>query len=258
MCIILIFMQRRMIFLNPNYLKEKENDMIFIGTLMEAYIPQYYFEKELAVEYGGDYIKLMGLFNFMVFADEEGARPVTKLETFNLPTMINVYPTSFETRNISLIKGTDPEPYTVLKFFNGDIVTKMDLIQDSANCELFLRMKIPQTVPYNEIINVWRTNMSLNGTDMPDIPSVVFEIVMSEKYRDPKNPEKRFGEVAGANPSTSMTDYLIANFRDICKYNSIFSSVTFEDFDTMVGNALNVSRTKRKQIESPVEKIMKY
>lgn len=55
-----------------------------------------------------------------------------------------------------------------------------------------------------------------------------------------------------------MTDYLIANFRDICKYNSIFSSITFEDFDTMVGAALNVSRTNRKQIESPVEKIMKY
>ena len=225
---------------------------------MEAYIPQYYFEKELALEYGGEYIKLMGLFNFLVFSDVEGTKQIGKLETFNLPTMINMYPRSFETRNISLIKGMDVEPYTVLKFYNGDTVTKLDIIQNSMNCDLFLRMKIPQTVPYNEILNVWRTNMTLNGVDMLNIPSVVFEIVMSEKYRNPKNPQERFGQVAGANPSISMTDYLIANFRDICKYNSIFSSITFEDFDTMVGAALNVSRTNRKQIESPVEKIMKY
>lgn len=225
---------------------------------MEAYIPQYYFEKELALEYGGEYIKLMGLFNFLVFSDVEGTKQIGKLETFNLPTMINMYPRSFETRNISLIKGMDVEPYTVLKFYNGDTVTKLDIIQNSMNCDLFLRMKIPQTVPYNEILNVWRTNMTLNGVDMLNIPSVVFEIVMSEKYRNPKNPQERFGQIAGANPSISMTDYLIANFRDICKYNSIFSSITFEDFDTMVGAALNVSRTNRKQIESPVEKIMKY
>lgn len=98
----------------------------------------------------------------------------------------------------------------------------------------------------------------MNGINMPDIPAVIYELIISEIYRNRKKFEERFGKTVGLNPKTSMFDYITANIRAICKYNSTFAGITFEDTDTMLTSALNTNKTGRNQTISPIEKIMKY
>ena len=92
----------------------------------------------------------------------------------------------------------------------------------------------------------------------PVIPATIFEMVVSEIYREKDNPENNFAKVIGKNPKVSPYDYATANIRSICKYNSTFAGITFEDTDSMISSALNINKTKRKETESPIEKILKY
>lgn len=248
--------------MEQKWFKASGEDIIFTGTCMEAYIPVEYFNMGIAVEYGGDCVEVLGLFNVRFFNDVEAKKPIGKLETVNIPTNIKVYPVSFENREMQLVDDVEPSGYVVLKFFKDDVFTNKYIIKKSKNAEAFLKVlengKIPRTIPYDRLFDIWTRNMRMNGVAMPDVPASNREMIIAEIYRDKKNPADRFAYRIGKDPKTSQYAYIPANSRTLTKYNSTFAGITFEDVDTMITNGLNISKTNRKQTESPIEQIIKY
>ena len=246
-----------------SYFKVVGEKIILDGaTAMLAYIPMDYFESDIALDYGGEYIETLGLFNIEFFNDVDCTKKVGKLETLKIPTTINIYPSSSEIRDIELVPGTGVTKYQVFKFLKGDILTNRFIVQNSKAVERFMNLieggKIPGTVPYDKLFDIWTMNMNMNGVSMSEVPSTSREMILAEKYRDKKNPAYRFGMIAGKNPKVSMYDYVPVSARTLTKYSSTFAGLTFEDFDSMVINGINASTSGRKQIESPVEPLIKY
>lgn len=240
-----------------NYLKKSGDVYVFTGEELHVYVPEDYFDKKLAVDYSS-YLSVFGLLNCQVI---KGGKHLGGLETLNLPTMINLYPTDIEPQNLSLVKGKDDkERYQVAKFYNGDKFTDVNIQQDSTNVEVFLKIltggKVLDTIPYDKLLQVWERNLSLNGVKL-GVPSTVLEIIIREIYRDPDKPEYTFSKKLNLNPKTSMLDYRGANIREICARNSTFAALTFEDMDQMVTSSLNNSSYQKSQTESPIEKIIK-
>ena len=247
----------------PSKFFKTDGDRIkFTGTYMEAYVPIAYFDMNIAAEYGGEYTEVLGLFNARFFSDAEGKKPIGSLETVNIPTNIKIYPTSYYEKEMSLISGQQPERYRIYRFYNGDDFTDSNIIKSSKNAEAFLKVlesgKIPRTIPYNKIFDIWTKNMVMNGVKMPDVPAANREMIVAEIYRYKKSPADRFALHIGKNPKMSQFDYIPANARTLTKYSSTFAGLAFEDIDTMITNGININRSGRKQSESPIEEIIKY
>lgn len=239
-------------------IKTSGEDYVFTGNYMEAYIPEFYFEGSLAENYGSS-IKVFGLFTIRTF--DKNGKPLA-LETFNVPTMIHMYPSEVETSDLQLDTDEDyeVERYRVAKFFEGDVITHVNIPQDSSNVELFLKVltggKVPKTIPYGKILEVWQKNLEINGVRL-GVTSTVLEVIISEIYRDKKKPEQTFAKVIGKNPKMSQLAYRTANIREICARNSTFAALTFEDIDQMITSSLNINKYGKKESQSPIEKIIK-
>lgn len=241
-----------------NYIKDDGENLIFTGDYMEMYIPDFYFEGKLGENYGG-VSRVFGLFNVRVF-DEKG-KPMA-LETFNIPTLIYIHPSEMETKDLQLVPGAngEVERYRVAKFFKGNVIMQNNIPQDASNVELFLnilcRGKVPKTIPYSQVLQVWQKNLALNGVRL-GVTSTVLEILISEIYRNKVKPEETFAKLIGRAPGTSEYAYRTANIREICARNSTFAALTFEDMDQMITSSLNINKYNKQESNSPIEKIIK-
>jgi len=238
--------------------KDDGEHIVFNGHYMEAYIPEFYFKGKLGEDYGSS-IRVFGLFNIRTFDDKN--KPL-KLETFNVPTMIYMFPSEMEKKELQLIPGDEDgvEAYYVAKFYRGNIIMSNSIPQDAGNVELFLdvltRGKVPKTIPYSQVLQVWQKNLELNGVKL-GVTSTVLEIIISEIYRNKKKPEETFAKLIGREPSTSEFAYRTANIREICARNSTFAALTFEDMDQMITSSLNINNYNKQESSSPIEKIIK-
>jgi len=239
-----------------DFIKNDGENLIFTGNYLEFYIPSFYFESKFAENYGSA-INVFGLFNVRMFDDKGSA---LQLETFNMPSMIYIYPTEVEKRDIQLIDDSEIESYYVAKFYRGSMIMNNSIAQDANNVELFIdflfRGKIPKTIPYSSILSIWQKNLSINGVEI-EVTSTILEIIIAEIYRDKNKPEQTFAKVIGKNPSVSQYAYKAANIREICTRNSTFAAITFEDLDSMFTASLNINKYNKQETESPVEKIIK-
>lgn len=238
-------------------LKDDGEYIRFNGEYLEMYIPVYYFESKLA-ENSGTSIRVFGLFNLRVFVNN---KPM-KLETLNIPSMIYIYPSEIEKRNIQLIKGEDgtEEQYIVAKFYKDNKIMVNSISQDASNVELFLNLifnnKLPSSISYHDVLNVWLKNLQLNNIKL-GVPSAPLEIIIREIYRNKNKLEETFSKVIGKNPNISPFSYKTANIREICARNSTFAALTFEDMDSMITSSLNIQKYKKEETISPIEKIIK-
>lgn len=238
-------------------LKDDGEYIVFNGEYLEMYIPVYYFESNLA-ENSGNAIRVFGLFNLRVFANN---KPM-KIETLNIPSMIYIYPSDIEKRNIQIIEGEhgEVEQYVVAKFYKGNRIMVNSIAQDASNVELFLNLifnsKLPKTLSYHDVLNVWLKNLQLNNVRL-GVPSAPLEIIIREIYRNKDKPEEPFSKVIGKNPKMSEYSYKTANIREICARNSTFAALTFEDMDAMITSSLNIHKYKKDETVSPIEKIIK-
>lgn len=241
-----------------SFLKDDGENIIFTGNYMEMYIPEVYFEGRLAEDYGSS-LSVFGLCNVRVFSDT--GKPF-KLETFNVPSMITIHPSETERKELQLVDGNemDVQPYRVAKFYKGNVLMKNSIPQDASNVELFLdvlfRGKIPKTIPYSQVLQIWQKNLELNGVKL-GVTATILEIIISEIYRNSKKPEETFAKVIGKDPTVSEYAYRTANIREICARNSTFAALTFEDMDAMITTSLNINKYNKQESDSPIEKIIK-
>ena len=242
-----------------NVTQIKGEFVMFNGEYMEAYIPLSFFKSGLAENYG-ERINVLGLLNVREF--DKNNKPL-KLETLNFPSMVNIYPTEVnEVKGITLIPGNPPDDYLVAKFYKGDKFMDSAVKSDSTYVELFLNLllrgKIPHSVPYTKVLNLWEKNLEINKVHL-GVPNSILELIIREVYRNPEKPEEPFAKYIGKNfGGISEYCYGTANMRTICARNSTFAAMTFEDFDSMVKYTLNRSKYNKEATISPIEKIISY
>lgn len=221
----------------------------------EFYIPMYYFDSRWAIR-GSGTISVLGLFNIGLF--ENGK--LKEIKFMNLPTTIELEVYDEEERTLSF-EGSPDTKCLVLKYLNGQKLMESTTIEDSENAQTFLDIivkgKLPPTIPYSKVLTVWTKNQELNNVNF-GVPSSILEMILAVAYRDKNNMEKKFSTVIGLHPETSEYDYKMAKIREICQYASTFTAMTFEDINAMITTSVNRTRENKYEMESPVEKIIKY
>ena len=237
-----------------NEIVKKDGFIYFKGKYLEMYVPKEFVERGLAEDVGNLY-SVFGIIHLRTFAT--GDKP-NQIETLNLPSMINLYPSEKEDRNIT-IEGQEGR-YVVLKFLNGDRIMDSQIKKDSSAANLFLDMlfrgKLPSTIDYSKLMKIWDKNLEINGVNF-GVAATCRSITIAEIYRDKNNPADKYAKVVGKNFTKKQLDYITSNAREMCARNSTFAALTFEDFDAALTASLNINNYKRNETISPIEKIIK-
>lgn len=243
----------------------KQDDNILLNAnYAEAYIPDELFTDidsdapKSAVAYMiGTQVHTIGVFNIRFMESEEDDPEKYPLRTFSYPTAIDTFPTEVIKRRMSLNENP-PEIYRVLRYMRGDIMMASRVIQATDNCEMFMNMlirgKIPNTIPYDQLIHIWEDNFKINGIG-PGTPSVTLQWIISEMCRYKSDPSLQFRKIAGKG-NASMTDYLPGNMRTVASYTNVMNALTFENMGEMLTTSINITRSGRKQDRTPLEKVL--
>ena len=115
--------------------------------------------------------------------------------------------------------------------------------------------KVPSTVPYGELLNLWMKNLYLNGINL-GVPVTHLAIIARESCRDASTGEA-YCKTYGKDTSCNEFGYIRANMRTICSMNSTVGAMTFEDFGAMTTASINRKVYGKTQAPSVLEDILK-
>lgn len=223
---------------------------------MEFYIPLDYFDetKKFAEDFS-DYVNVLGIFTVGIFKDGK----ISEYKTMKHPYMIKVYVYESETRTVSIPHVGDVR-CKVICFNKDQKVMDAQLIRDAINALTYLNLitngKVPHSVPYDKAAVLWQKNQEMNDVNFGVRPEVE-ETVLSLVYRKKGVLSEKFAKTFGSEQHTDPFNYDTADLRKVCQYASTFSSVTFEDIDTMITTSINRARNKIPEMYTPVEQTIK-
>ena len=234
----------------PSYMK-KDGDTLYYNGDGELiyYVPEKFFSTNNAITIG-EYIEVMGIFNYDVFDKSGKARG---LKLFKFPTMIKCKPTSISKESEMLLKGTHTAmPYRLLHFKNGsELICSTRVTKEIVNTEKFInllfRANLPENIKYDELYELILLNAKLNGVNYK-VTDQLIGLLVSEICRDPKDFSKPFR----LSKETDMTAYKAVPITQIPKYISAYTAVTSENADEAIASAIE----NKSHTESPLEKVM--
>lgn len=234
----------------PIYMK-KVNDTLYYNGDGELiyYVPEKFFSTNNAIAIG-EYVELMGIFNYDVF-DKNGKSRGLKL--FKYPTLVKCKPSSISKEAELLLKGTHtPIPYRLLHFKNGsELICSTRVTKEIVNTEKFInllfRANLPENIKYDELYELILLNAKLNGVNYK-VTDQLIGLLVSEICRDPKDFSKPFR----LSKETDMTAYKAVPITQIPKYISAYTAVTSENADEAIASAIE----NKSHTESPLEKVM--
>ena len=154
------------------------------------------------------------------------------------------------------LDNTEPSDYTLLKFKKGDeVVSETRVPQLIDNVEIFFKMaimtgKIPTTVPYDKLWELFIESASLNGFSY-GLNIQLFGILIGAICRNPKDISEQFSRTDMKN----MNNYRPINIKMVPKFISPYTALTSENWDEAVRAAVLLS-DKEDTPESPLEKIL--
>lgn len=236
--------------------RDKDDNIVLDVPYCEFYIPKSFFDstKNFAEDFT-DTMNVLGVFPVGIFENNK----LVRIGTMKVPIIIKLRVYNSEWRDVTLPSGKT-EKCKVCKYFKDDILFSGAIVEDSSNAELFLNAIIagalPDTMPYTKVVELWRSNQKLSNVNY-GVSNVSLEAIIAVCYRCKNNPEMKFARKFGASDSISEFDYQTMSIRQICQYSSTFTSLIFEDFDSMVTSSLNRCREGKEEKESPLEKIIK-
>lgn len=237
------------------YFKDDGKFICLEAPYAEFYLPNSYFEGKFADDLG-NIIRTLGIFNVGLFVNGE----LKEIRVFNVPTFIDLFVGDYEERSIKFGDEEIATPCKVLRYNKGDKIMNNTIIEDSENAEKFVGFinagKLPNSIPYSKALEVWLKNMNLNSVNL-GVPYVIYELILSASYRYKKDPTQKFGYAAANDMSIGDHDYVMSRIREICRFTSTFTGVTFEDIDAMITTSLNRTKTKTEEPYSPVEGLLK-
>ena len=233
-----------------NFIKQDGDKVLFNGDGELIYfVPEKYFDLSIAYPIG-DVIELMGIFPYALF-NKSGE--MVKIANFKAPTMIQCIPNSMTKETSYHLQGTKgASDYRLLHFKKDDeLICNINVANNTDNVEKFVRLIIrghlPDSIPYNEVLDYFLDNAALNGFSYKVSPQII-GMVISEIYRESGNLSKPFR----LSSSDSMTAYEAIPITLIPKYTSPYTAITSENADEAVAAALTTSGRG----ESPLEKVM--
>ena len=240
------------------YFRSDDKYIYCDAPMIEFLIPKDYFESEsggFATDMGRT-IHVLGVFDVNIL-DEKGN--IKEERILNLPTFIDINVYDSEDRAVKLPSEPEPVPCKVITYYKGSIIMNAQIIKNDDNVAAFVdfvvKGKLPKNLPYSKSIQVWRKNVSLNGSSL-GVPSMIMELILSVSYRDKNNPYNKFSTVYGKGEASEF-DYKMSSIREICQYTSTFTAITFEDMDLMITSSLNRSNKRAKEEEAPTEVLLK-
>lgn len=235
----------------PSFLK-RDGDSLLFNTDGELifYIPEMYFDMEKAFYYEGDYINVIGIFDYSVF-DANGKN--NGLHRFNFPTAFLTKPYLVEKqKNVKLTATQKAIDFRLLRYKKGDpVVVSVRVAQNNANIEdfykIFLYGKMTNTIPVDKLHEYFIDNISLNGNDY-GVNNQMFGLIFSEMCRSKKDLSIPFRNTKYTDP----TDYTMISIMDLPKYISPHQSLGSQNWDNAIVGAI----TNPTDVESPLEKIL--
>jgi len=222
---------------------------------LEFFIWDAYLRKK-AASITGSKVNSLGLLPVRIF---KGGKYESK--TFMNPTFTQFYPSDVQMRKEKVYPESIEQPYMVMVFEKGDQICPVETIQDLDNADRFTSMmldgQLDTNIPYNLLTKAWIQNMISNDTNL-NVPVTNLEIVRKKICRDRNDITKTFASVLAKKPNTSLIAYQFASIRELCGVDSVFTGLSFEDFNTMLAYSLNITSSQREQNISPLESIIKY
>ena len=124
---------------------------------------------------------------------------------------------------------------------------------------MILGGQIPKNIPYDKTLEIFLKVFEQNKVKLP-APAIILEMILSEVYRYANDNSQKYGQYLGKNfdPNKKQLEYSLANVRTICKNNSSFAGISFENFDEMVTSAINNKMYNRTETKTPLEDVIKY
>lgn len=211
------------------------------------YVPEQYFSSKNAVIVG-EYVDLIGVISYDVFSS---AGKSSGVKAINHPSSFRCKPYLITKEQDYLLKGTiEPTAYRLLHFKKDDeLICSTRTVKGIENVERFVGLLIhghlPDSIPYNRIHEYIIKNAEMNNFNYK-VSSQLLGIVISKIYRDSKELNKPYRLTDMKNP------YKAIGIKKIPKYDSPYISITSENADDAIANAMLSKSTK----ESPLEKVM--
>ena len=245
----------------PNFLKLEDDSLVFNLDNKEFvyYVPENFFNdktKRPIAEIVGEDVSMIGLCNYAIIDSNGKPGPI---KNFRFPTMMLCTPYEIEKVKNYKLGNSEPSDYRILHFAKGDKVVKQIRVpQIIDNAEMFFKLvvvtsKMPETIPYDDIWELFIENASLNGFNY-GLHSQLFGIIVSELCRDPKDFKKAYRLT---NQSNKPTGYKTISIKYLPKFVSPYVSLTSENFDEALRSSILMSDTKEEDIPySPLEKVV--
>lgn len=181
-----------------------------------------------------------------------------ELKFMNVPTRIEIQQYDFENETIE-IRDKKIE-CRKLKFMKDAFICSDTVIQNFNLGEDWVNMlldgKVPPTINYPKLINIWWNNCEITGIDL-QCHTKIMELVVANLFRNKDNIKQRYGEVYGLRSNPDGFDYKSGDVRSIVEQLSTFSGFIFEDIGRMITAGINNSLEEVEEKTSPLEKIMK-
>lgn len=248
--------------MNCPFLKEETFGLrtqdTFIGNTCEIYLPSYFFDKTNDAALAaviGDRIRTIGIFYFKV----DGT-----LYNIQLPISYEFQFSEVEKRTFR-IKPDIPEiEYQVYILKKGDAFVYDVLHKKSADDfkffmnKLIENAKMPPYISYEDALPIYMNAMIASDTKGLGVDAVTIEFILSGLYRNKKQMRDPFRLAYNGH---NEFDYKMVRINKIPQLTSTFTAISSEDIDTqLVSSILNTrdSSTNGEEVESPIEKIIKY
>lgn len=262
------------------WLKKEKDCATFNGDGELIYfVPERFFDSEKIAVILGNQVSFFGICNYAVF--DKNGKSITGLKPFNFPTIFSCEPSDItkekgiilkrkpisESTDVNIdepseIPSSDPDSefaddndveYRCLHFRKGDkLFTSLRVPQTLENVEYFFKLafitaKIPTTIPYNELQNLFVKNGDLNSFSY-NLNMQMFGFPIGEICRSKSDISKPFRLTKNKN----MHDYRPISLKISPKFVSPYASITSENIDQAIMGAT----TTESNIPSPLEKVL--
>lgn len=234
----------------PEYIVQKEDSVIFRdeGELI-YYVPEKYFNTKNAIIIG-EYVELMGEFNYDVFPKSGKSRG---LRIFDYPSVFRCRPSSITKEEMQLKGTSSVQQYRLLHFKDGDeLICSIRIPKSVHNAEKFtdilFRGNLTENIPYDELYELIPINAEINGFSY-NITNQMYGFLISELCRSRNDPSIPFRNTDMKSP----IDYKMVPITQLPKYVSPYTAITSENSSEAIAAAI---LNKDIHKESPLEKVM--
>lgn len=242
----------------PSFLK-KEGDSLLYNSKGEMYIylPEVYFDNEIAMEFGSS-ISTIGIGSFSINNNPEKPNLLNdkNIHNLNFPSIFVTTPYKIESVKNLAIRGASPLDYRILIYKKDDVVVQSCHVPKIVdNIEEFYKLvviiaKLPHTIKYGTIWRYFIKNAILNGANYK-INASMFGIIESELCRDPDDYKKNYAQSKHYKDG-NRNMYSLISVKELPRHISAYTAITSENWDESIIAACSDD----SEIYTPLEKIL--